>query len=294
MSRLLEYRQRLSVITNIDKIIKAMQTVTVGKVRKSQQTLKTCNSFRDQLARIISGSFEELEPFNDTFVFEKSPQKSEPGNRPVLLVLFTASRSFSGDFTEKIFQKSAAFVREKQLAKVHYLVVGLKGAARAKNKNLPGITDLKISENPNFPDAQKLARAIMNRFHHKEYSEIYFIFNHFKSILIQEPAVTRVFPYPDELKPAQRAQALFFWEPSLETVAQSIFRQYLEIKIYQIYFESYASELAARMINLKAASESGQELIKSLTIQINKARQARITEELTEIISSYEVIREEN
>jgi F-type H+-transporting ATPase subunit gamma len=294
MSKLLEYRKRLNTICNIDKIIKAMQTVTIGKVRKSQQNLKISRSYCETLATIINENFDDVEPFNNVFDFGTSETywRRKKAER-VLLILFTASRSFSGDFTEKIFLKAREFCKLNSIEGPGYFAVGKKGAQIIKNKGLPTIPALPPAEIPNFADAQKLSADILSRFRNGEFSKIFYVYNRFKSILVQEPGVVQIFPYPEELRKKSRSDKWFFWEPSRQLVARNIFQQYLEVKTYQIYFESFASELAARMVNLRSASDSSQELIKILTIQINKARQARITEELTEIISSYEVIREE-
>lgn len=291
MSRLLGLRKRINVIYNVDKIIKAMQAVTLGKVRRAQQTLKIVNNYLGELVEIINENFEELKKFNNVFDLGEGPRKKK---RPdILLVLFTAFRSFSGDFTDKIFQKAREFEKANPAKHIFYLPLGTKGEILARNKKLPLTASPKISEVPNFSEAQKLAQRIRQKFQSNEFREIYFIYNRFKSIFFQVPEIVKIFPAPDEFQKRATAKKWFIWEPTPADFGEGIFQKYLAAKVYQVYFESFVSELSARIINLRAASESSEDLIKSLSIQINKARQNRITEELTEIVSSYEIIREE-
>lgn len=290
MANLLDIRRRIKSVKNTQQITKAMKMVSAAKLKRAQERAVSARPFAVKMAEVLTDLASQA---GEDF---KHPLMDARGDERYLLVLVTADKGLAGAFNANLVKAAQAFLREHEGKAVEILAVGRKGRDffRRRGSEIVGeYIGLTGKGRVEHAEALEIARDVMRRFTEDEgIDKVFVIFNEFRSVISQRVVV-------EQILPVARAEAGSGEEgdtgaPSLvgykyEQPPAEIFSQLLprliETQIYRALLESVASEQGARMTAMDSASKNAGELIQSLTLNMNRIRQASITREIIEIVS---------
>ncbi|MEZ4861860.1 MAG: ATP synthase F1 subunit gamma [Caldilineaceae bacterium] len=275
-----EIRRRIRSVTNISQVTKAMEAVSAAKMRKAQAQVTATRPYAHQAREVLS------------YIARLSGTEAHPliQPRPVIkrvgIMLVTADRGLAGGFNANVIRHAAALMREKRKdgAEVEVVAVGKKGrdwllrydpVIRAEFSKLP--------DSPTSYDVAPIARVLLDDYMQGHFDEVYAVYTDFVNTIKQVPVTHRLLP----VEPAETVEGMaveYVFEPSPEAVLNQAVLSFTEVQILQALYESIASEHSARMVAMRNATDAAGELIDSLTLTYNKARQENITTELMDII----------
>ncbi len=278
-----ELRRRVRSVRNIQQVTRAMQTVSASKMRRAQQAVLASRPYEHRLRTILN----DLGPYADP---EAHPLLARRPVRRAGIVLVTTDRGLVGPLNANLLR--AAFRHAESLPAASYVAVGRKGIGQLRRLRLPVVAEFsRLGDRPTTSDTNIVARVAQEEFRAERFDEVYLAFTRFVSTLRQVPSIRRILPLVpeeedlDELPPLQ-----YIFEPDAETVLEAVLPRLIDIAVYQAVLESIASEHSARMIAMRNATDAAADLIDSLTLAMNKARQWRITKEMLEIASGAEAL----
>ncbi len=280
MPNVRDIRRRVRSVKNIQQITRAMKMVASGRLRRAQASVFAARPFARQMLAMLSS------------VAARTDQSAHPllAQRPVektLLVLITADRGLCGGFNANLLRAAEHYLAEHPSQQVSVLPVGRKGRDYFRKKPIRKVGEyVDLFGKLRFSDAQPIAKQIIDAYTGEEVDAVDFIYNEFKSILVQRLTVEGYLPIPP-FAPPLPSQALidYIYEQPPAEIFSSLLPRYVEIQVFRALLESQAAELSARMTAMDAATNNATELIDTLTLQMNRARQAAITKEIIEIVS---------
>jgi F-type H+-transporting ATPase subunit gamma len=219
--------------------------------------------------------------------------------RTAAILPLTGDRGLAGAFNAQILREAFAVERRLRADRVEpsWLVAGKKGASTLRFRRYE-LTQAwtGFSDSPRYADAQAIAHRISELYAEQEVDQVVVIYNHFVSALTQRVVTQEILPIPESLlegEEEEHAQALlgdFIYEPEPEQILERLLPVYVETELYRALLESAASEQGARMTAMRNASKNAGELIESLTLQMNRARQAEITQEILEVVAGADAL----
>ncbi len=284
-----EIKRRIKSIKNTKKITKAMELVAASKMKKAVSATIQSRIY----ARY---SWEVLESLSGMISDSTHPLLTPRTGNKSLVVFITSNRSLCGGYNAQITRKVIAMLKENPSDVIEFVTVGKKGDAsmRRLGKNiLASFTELPDSVK--LRDTLPVARMVTDLYEKGDYDKIYVAYTDFKSALLQIPNVRQLLPVSKESikqeieEAKQEAKSLnlkpttYLFEPNYEELMKELVIKIVRMQIYQMILESKASEESSRMVAMKNASEAAGEMIDDLTLVFNKARQAGITQEISEI-----------
>ncbi len=284
MASLKDLRKRIASVISTQQITRAMKLVSAAKLRRAQETIVTLRPYENKLT--------ELAQYLQNSVTEHSPVYPLFQERPlqrVLMVLITSDKGLCGAYNSMLTKHVAAYVDEHYATgvKVNFIGIGQKGLLFLDKQ---GWTVVKRYPNYlakfNFEKARGLTDELVSAFLSGQYSRIEIAYNRFKNALVYIPTVERFLPVvpPKTDESAKRVRPNFLFEPSEDELLKVLVPQILRTQVFRILADAHTSEHGARMTAMDNATENASELIRELRIEYNKARQAAITKELSEII----------
>ncbi len=286
-------KKRIQSVSKIKTITRAMELVATSKIKKAEDRINATRPYAqkmvDLMTNLASATGDLSHPLLD--VREKIENTG--------ILVLTSNRGMCGAFNTNIMKRAEQFARDEQAAGhgVKLLTVGKKGYSYFNFRGYE-ITESysDISDAPTFEEAQMLAARLMEMYVDHEVDSVNIIFNHFRSVADQKPVVFTLFPLekPEEVDQAggQAAPAVeYLYEPDAVDIIAKLLPAYAETVTYRSLLESAASEQGARRTAMKAATDNSEEMIKSLTMSFNRARQAQITQELAEISGAVEALK---
>lgn len=283
--QLKEVRTRIKSVQSTQQITKAMKMVSAAKLRRAQDSILQmrpyANKLQDMLSNIVSNS-------------EAGAGMSLAVERPVEKVLFiviTSDRGLCGAFNANVIKLAKATIAEKYTAQqkkgnITVWGIGKKGYEYfSKNKFNTADTYKDVLLNLTFDNVQKASQAAMKAFAEKQFDVVEIVYSQFKNAATQFFTLERFLPIPKSEKKAGDTKADFIYDPSKEQLIAELMPKILNTQLYKAVLDSNASEHGARMTAMDKASENANEMLRTLKISYNRARQAAITTELTEIVS---------
>jgi len=291
-------RARIRAVKSIAKITRAQELIASSRIVRAQQRTRAAEPYSRELALAV-----EAVVSRSTNVTH--PMITEPGSmeRAAVLIL-TSDGGFCGAFNANVLRE-ASRLRQRNtddgVTTLNY-VAGRKGIAWHRFRELPLEDEWSgFSAHPSYADAERIASALLDAFEldsaNGGVDEIYLVSTEFVSMLTQRPAVRRLLPMQIEEKEGERpggALPSYEFEPSPDVVLDAVLPQYVASRIYYAMLEAAASELAARRRAMKAATDNANDLIDRLTREANNARQAEITQEISEIVGGANALAEAN
>ena len=281
------YRQRIRAVQSIAKITKAFELIAASRIVKAQQQVADSTPYAQGITRAVSA----VASFSNT----KHPLTTSVDNPTrAAMLLITSDRGLAGAYSSSAIREGeslAALLRSEGKQVVPF-VCGRKGIAyyRFRQRELAGQWS-GFSERPTYADAKEVASALIEAFvqptEEGGVDELHIVYTEFVSMLTQRPVARRLLPLEYEEtteEPAEGALPLYEFEPSAEAVLDALLPQYVGSRIYNAMLQAAASELASRRRAMKSATDNAEELVRTLTREANQARQAEITQEISEIV----------
>jgi F-type H+-transporting ATPase subunit gamma len=283
--QLKEVRNRIKSVQSTQQITKAMKMVSAAKLRKAQDTILQMRPYAKKLQEMLSNIVSNSGGGAGMSLAAERPVEK------VLLIVITSDRGLCGAYNANVIKLAKNTIAEKYPAQqkkgnVAIWGIGKKGYEHfVKNKYNADATYKDIFLNLTFENVQKAAQAAMKAFEEKQFDAVEIVYSQFKNAATQKFEVERFLPIPKVESKAGTAKADFIYDPSKEELVKELMPKILNTQLYKAVLDSNASEHGARMTAMDKASENANEMLRSLKISYNRARQAAITTELTEIVS---------
>ena len=290
MPNLLDIRRRIKSVKNTQQITKAMKMVSAAKLKRAQDRVMMARPFANKMGEVLG----ELASRTDQDFHH--PLLDLRGDQRYLLVLITADKGLCGGFNTNLTKAAQAFMRENPDKNVEIMAIGRKGRDFFRNRHATitseflGVTGKGRVE---FSEALEVAQTIIKEYtEDKEIDKVFLIYNEFKSVLSQRVVLEQLLPVSrteagqEEEKPQQNANLVdYIYEQPPEQMFTTLLPRLIQTQIFRALLESVASEQGARMTAMDSASKNASELIDSLTLNMNRIRQAAITNEIIEVVS---------
>lgn len=278
-----EIRTQIASIKNTQKITKAMQMVAASKMRKAQDRMRTARPYAERISRVIG----HLRMANPDF---KHPFMIEREAKAVGFIVVSTDRGLCGGLNVNLFKKALIEIRQWQEkgCTVHVSLIGSKAVQffrRLKNLETLG-TVTHLGDHPHVADLIGNVKVMLDRYNEGKLDRLFVVNNVFVNSMTQQPTVSQLLPVVTTEADASKLQKLwdYIYEPSPEALLEGLLMRYVESRVYQSSVENVACEMAARMVAMKSATDNAGELISELQQIYNKARQAAITKEISEIV----------
>lgn len=283
MANLKDIRDRIKSVKSIQQVTKAMKLVAAAKMRKAQERMEQARPYEENLANMISSLISNIDESSSP-LFQSKKSKRE------LLIVVTSDRGMAGAFNANIIRKAEERVILLGKENLDLFFIGKKGSDHFKSRGYDIVNSYNDFWNDlNFTDAMKFSSDVINKFLENDIGKVNVVYNWFRNVAVQEARFENFLPIAFEKKSNFSNDDQLF-EPSKKMIVKSLIPRHLNFQIWKYLLESYASEQAARMVAMDNATENGQELIKDLTLDFNKARQAAITKEMLEIVGGAEAL----
>jgi F-type H+-transporting ATPase subunit gamma len=291
MATLREVRRRISSVTNIAQITRAMQMVAASRMKRAQDAILAARPYsdelRDALARVSAAVGEEVDP-----LLARRPV------RRVGLIMVTTDRGLVGSLNANAVRAVLRHIGEEasrvgEDAEVTAITLGRKGRDALRRAGVPIAAHFaQLGDRPSFADVTPIARLVTEDFLAGTYDRIELAYSTFINTLSQRPAVVTVLPVeqPGMGEAETETNDEYLFEPSPEAVLSRLLPHFVAVDIYRAVLENRASEQSAQMVAMRNATDNAHELIDDLKLVYNKTRQANITREMTEIASGAEAL----
>jgi len=288
MPNLLDIRRRIKSVKNTQQITKAMKMVSAAKLRRAQERVVTARPFANKMTEVLG----ELAKRTDEDLHH--PLLDLRGDQRYLLVLITADKGLCGAFNTNLNKAAQSFMRENADKRVEIMAIGRKGRDFFRNRHaaiageflgLTGKGRVELSE------ALDVARSIINTYtEDTAIDKVFLVYNEFKSVLSQRVVLEQLLPVSrgkEEEADVKSARSLvdYIYEQPPDEMFGRLLPRLVETQIFRALLESVASEQGARMTAMDSASKNASELIETLTLNMNRVRQAAITNEIIEVVS---------
>lgn len=293
MASLRDIRRRIRSVKNTAKITRAMQMVAASRMRRAQQRVIAARPYAEAMEQLIS-ELASVGRGRDAL----HPLLVQRPIDTVGVVVMTSDRGLAGALNTNIIRRGSQLILEStdqpkpdsaERRDIELITVGRKGQdffARRGHKLLGTFTQL--GDQPSYLDLVGIARVVTDSYLSGVMDECFLVYPKFVNTLVQRPTVQQLLP----IKPSERIERPleYIYEPGPTEILEQLLPRYVEVEIYQAVLETIASEHSARMIAMRNATDNANELVQSLTLTYNKARQAAITREVTEIASAAEAL----
>src|SRR5947207_1948864 len=286
MASLLDMRRRIKSVKNTQQITKAMKMVAAAKLKRSQDRVTASRPFAGKMSEVLGD-------LSGKVAGEIShPLLDGRGDEKYLIVLVSADKGLAGAFNANVIKATQAFLNENGGKSTELVAVGRKGRDFFKRRTIE-ITDEYIgltgSGQVNHQDALDIARRIIKRFTDDEnIDKVFLVYTEFKTVLSQKPVIEQILPVPrveESETTTSGAQAEYIYDQPAAEIFGKLLPKQIETQLYKAMLESVASEQGSRMTAMDSASKNAGELIDSLTLNMNRIRQAAITKEIIEVVS---------
>jgi F-type H+-transporting ATPase subunit gamma len=280
MPTLLDFRRRIRSVKNTQQITRAMKFVAAARLRRAQESALAARPYAQELARMLRSIMGRIdEPQHPLLVVR-------PEER-VLVVVLTGERGLAGAFNTNILKKANEVFRANKGKKVSVVPVGKKGRDALKRAGFEFPAEyINVLARVEFSTAREIANLVTDLYKKEEIDAVYMVFSEFKSVIASNLAVEKLLPIEKmEAEGDAGSQTDYIYEQPAGKLLDRLLPRYVETQVLRTMLESSASEYAARMTAMEAATKNAGEVIQGLTLHMNKVRQAAITREIIEIVS---------
>jgi F-type H+-transporting ATPase subunit gamma len=277
-----EIRNKIKSVENTRKITKAMEMVAASKMRKAQERMRASRPYGEKIRRVASHLSHALTEYRHPFLIKREPMKS------VGLITVTSDKGLCGGLNSNVLRLSLNQMKkwESEGKSLQVTAIGNKGLGfmqRAGAKVVSQVTGL--GDTPHLEKMIGPVKVQLDAYIKGEIDALFICYTRFINTMKQEPVMEQLLPLPGEFAGSEKNKWDYLYEPDAKTVIDDLLIRYIEALIYQSVAENMASEQSARMVAMKSASDNAKTVIGDLKLVYNKARQAAITKELSEIVS---------
>jgi F-type H+-transporting ATPase subunit gamma len=280
MPSLIDIRRRVRSAKNMQQITKAMKMVSAAKLRRAQERVVAARPYAALLRKVLANVAAAAVAGGSE---EENPLLARREEKRVLLVLLSSDKGLAAAFNTNVIKGGQAFIAEHAGTEVSLELIGRKGRDffMKRNARVTG-HQIGLAASPAYAATAAIAQRAMEMFREEQIDAVYLLFAEFKSVASQQVTLTRVLPV--EL-PEQSAPTDYIFEQPPATMLTELLPRYVEMSFFNALLESTASEHAARMTAMDAATSNASEMIDKLTLYMNRVRQASITKEIIEVVS---------
>jgi F-type H+-transporting ATPase subunit gamma len=296
MASLQDIRRRISSVRNTRKITKALELVAGARLRRAQTRIEEVRPYADRMQELMVGTARAAASFRNLPLMQRRDVNK------IGIVVFTGDRGLAGPFNGQVLRRAFELERKERAEgrEVVWTVVGRKGGSTLRFRRYDIAAHWEgFVDKPTYHDAQAVAHKLAEMYTEKEVDRVVVVYNKFVSPLVQRATVSELLPIPEDVlegpkddddakKEALRGD--FIYEPEPEEILLRLLPVYLETEIYRSLLESAASFLASQMAAMRSASKNAGELIDRYTLQMNRARQAEITQEILEVVAGADAL----
>ena len=287
MPSLLDMRRRIKSVKNTQQITKAMKMVAAAKLKRAQDRVTAARPYAQKMSEVLGNLSAKI---SDDF---SHPLLDQRGDEKYLVVVVTADKGLAGAFNANVTKAAQNFLTENASKQLEMIPVGRKGRDFFKRRNSNIIEEyvgLTGAGRIEYSEASEIAQKVIKTFIEDEtIDKVFVVFSEFKSVLSQRPVVEQLLPIPrnvsEENAENKQSQAEYIYEQPPAEIFGKLLPKQIETQIYRAILESIASEQGARMTAMDSASKNAGELISTLTLNMNRIRQAAITKEIIEVVS---------
>jgi F-type H+-transporting ATPase subunit gamma len=295
VASLQDIRRRITSVKNTRKITKALELVAGARLRRAQTRIEEMRPYADRMQELMVGTARAASSFRNLALMQRRDVQR------VAIVVVTGDRGLAGPFNGQVLRAAFELERSERAAghDVAWLVTGRKGASTLRFRRYE-LTEAwaGFADKPTYADAQAVAHKLTELYTNAEVDRVVLVYNRFVSALVQRVTTVDLLPIPETVFEAAETsdeergpvRGDFIYEPEPEEILQRLLPVYLETEIYRAFLESAASFLAAQMIAMRNASKNAGDLIDRYTLQMNRARQAQITQEILEIVAGADAL----
>jgi F-type H+-transporting ATPase subunit gamma len=276
-----EIKTKIKSVQNTRKVTRALEMVSASKIRKAQERMKASRPYARAMKQVIGHLAQANSEFQSPFLVERAEIKR------VGFIIVSSDRGLAGGLNNNLFRKVLGEVRQWQEkgAEVDVSTIGQKASAffrRVKVNMLASVTHL--GDRPQLEQLVGVVKIMLDAYESGSVDRVYLVYNEFVNTMTQRAAFDQLLPLPAAETQITHHDWDYIYEPDAATVLEHVLKRYVESVVYQTVLENVASEHAARMVAMKSASDNATKLIGDLQLVYNKARQAAITQEISEIV----------
>lgn len=274
-----EIKRQIKSVQNTRQITKAMEMVASAKLRRAQEKAQSSRPYVEKLREVVSSIANGADGISHPMLVTRPVKRTA-------YIIITSDGGLVGGYNANILRSLTDFIKNKHASKEEYglFVIGRKGRDYLSRRQYPVVFDVTdLSDTPSFADIKSLAYQAVQGFELEEYDEVYLCYSKFINAITQRPTIDRLLPF--ESVEHDGVTAAYEYEPSPERVLEVLLPKYAETLIFAALLEGKASELGAKMTAMGSATKNATKMINELTLTYNRARQAAITQEITEIVA---------
>jgi F-type H+-transporting ATPase subunit gamma len=274
-----DIKRQIKSVQSTKQITKAMEMVAASKLRRAQEKAQSARPYSDKLKEVVN-SIAAASDGNSHPMFEQRPVKKTG------YLVITSDRGLAGGYNANILKKVMGIIAERHQSKDEYVlfVIGRKGRDYFRRREMPIVEELTdLSDTPSFADIKSIAYAAVRQFEEGQIDELFICYNRFVNALTQVPEAEQLLPM--KTLESDKIEANYEYEPSAAGVLEVLLPKYAETLIFGALLDGKASELGSRMTAMGSATKNATKMIGELQLTYNRARQAAITQEISEIVA---------
>jgi F-type H+-transporting ATPase subunit gamma len=276
-----EIKTKIKSVQNTRKVTRALEMVSASKIRKAQERMKTSRPYARAMKQVIGHLAQANTDYQHPFMVERKDVKR------VGFIIVSSDRGLAGGLNNNLFRKMLGEIRQwnEKGVEVDVVTIGQKASVyfrRVKVDMLASVSHL--GDTPKLDQLIGVIKVMLDAYTEAKLDRVFVVYNDFVNTMTQRAAFDQLLPLPASETQVARHDWDYIYEPDAATVLDHVITRYIESLVYQAVLENIASEHAARMVAMKAASDNANKLIGTLQLVYNKARQAAITQEISEIV----------
>ena len=276
-----EIKTKIKSVQNTRKVTRALEMVSASKIRKAQDRMKTSRPYARAMKQVIGHLAQANTDYQHPFMVERKDVKR------VGFIIVSSDRGLAGGLNNNLFRKMLGEIRQwnEKGVEVDVVTIGQKASVyfrRVKVNMLASVSHL--GDTPKLDQLIGVIKVMLDAYTEASLDRVFVVYNDFVNTMTQRATFDQLLPLPAAETQVARHDWDYLYEPDAETVLDHVLTRYIESLVYQAVMENVASEHAARMVAMKAASDNATKLIGTLNLVYNKARQAAITQEISEIV----------
>jgi F-type H+-transporting ATPase subunit gamma len=291
MPSLIDLRRRIRAVKNTQQITKAMKMVAASKLRRAQQRIISARPYAQQMQRVLASVASRVDPSIHPLLTSRERRP----NSITLVIVVTGDKGLCGSFNTNVIKGAASYIAGST-EPCSLGLVGRKGRDFFGRRGFSVLFEqIGIFQKLRFDDAQTIARTAIEAFTSEQVDRVVLVYNEFKSVMTQRMVVDQLLPIARGDVEAQEAspspnQVDYLYEPSAQEIFNQLLPRYIDVQIYRALLESNAAFFAAQMTAMDTATKNSADMISSLTLYMNKVRQAAITREIIEVVSGAQAL----
>lgn len=276
-----DIKRQIKSTQNSKQITKAMEMVAASKLRRAQESAEAARPYADKMKEVVSSIASGSKGIKHPMLMTREIKKTG-------YLIITSDRGLAGGYNANLLRMVVNMIKTKHKSADEYalFVLGRKGRDFLRKRKYPIASEVVgISDRPVFADIKAIANEAVSNFENGAYDELYVVYNQFINVITQTPVSKRLLPLENVEDTGNGPKSNYEYEPSAEEVLEVLLPKYAETMIYSALMDAKASEFGAKMTAMGSATKNADQLIRSYQLQYNRARQAAITQEISEIVA---------